>query len=102
MKSLLNKINLGPVLWILLCVVLGTIGWMIHNPELYQPWWVWALGTIFFETIVVAGVLLLSSLIGSIMFVDDYIEEWFVKILTVIIFICINVFMGINLWETWN
>lgn len=102
MKKILNKINLGPVLWTLFCMALGTIGWLIHNPELYQPWWAWVIGTIFFETVIVAAVLVISMLTSSIFFNDDDIEGWLTLILTVTLMALINIFMGFNLWESWN
>lgn len=65
----MNLIERYPTLfWFIWCAILGTTGWCLHDFELYQPIWVWVLGTIVFETFSMFFIFILSSLLTSMIF----------------------------------
>ena len=60
--------NLPGIAWILWCITLGCIGWRLHDPILYQPIYIWVIGTIIFESIMVVLCSLLANILTSIFF----------------------------------
>jgi len=112
----LNLERISVVSWILFCVLLGSVGWGLHDPKLYQPWAVWVTGTFLFETVMLFLLMILSSFITSFFF-PNYINilketagkgfvnyknskasENFCTVLLVLFIILMNSFMIYNLF----
>lgn len=62
------KFHLEDYLWILWCCILGFIGWLLHDQNLYQPLIVWLIGYILFTTITAILELILASITTSFFF----------------------------------
>ena len=60
-----------PVIWTIWCIILGLIGYSIHDPNLYQPWYVWVIGSLIFESILLFFMMIIASITTSL-FVWNY------------------------------
>jgi membrane protein insertase Oxa1/YidC/SpoIIIJ len=68
------------LIWIMYCVLTGSIGWYLHDQSLYQPYVVWIIGSLLFHTL--TGVLILmlcvmfTTLINSIYKINTHTDKY--------------------------
>lgn len=103
MKTHKIKIDWWMVVWVGLCCIIGLIGWLIDNPELEHPLWVWLIAGVFLESALMALFLfvLLPPLIS--LFIKNYNPELYAfDYLITILFasaawIALNIYFGIQI-----
>jgi len=117
---MMDRINWKSVAWLVGIPILGIIARLIFKkPDLYQPWYAWAIGALFLESVILAACILISSLLTSLIVkdYDDIFKMWansygdfedyndsfgktFALILCVILFICFNIFLLTGMWNS--
>jgi hypothetical protein len=60
--------NIAVIAWVSFNILLGILGWGLHDPKLYQPLYAWIIGTLLFENILVILLIILASSLTSLIF----------------------------------